>query len=98
MSFEPLFMYVPLKILCEAIKTTYRDESGCWAILYDGYIAGDGRQVICEDSVDALNKVLATVHPVYTPEEEPDFIAGKPNYKKYKNWDTYKVLRMLNID
>lgn len=91
-------MYVPLKILCEAIKLTYRDENGCWAILYDGYIDGRGRQVICEDSVGALNKTLATVRPVYAPEEEPDFIAGKPNYEKYKNWDTYKVLRMLNID
>lgn len=30
--------------------------------------------------------------------EEPDFIAGAPNYDKYAGWPAEKVLAWLNID
>ncbi len=28
----------------------------------------------------------------------PDFIDGKPNYEKYKNWSVEQTLAWLNID
>lgn len=31
-------------------------------------------------------------------EEEPDFIAGAPNYDKFEGWTTEEVLVWLNID
>ena len=30
--------------------------------------------------------------------DEPDFAGGKPNYDKFRGWDTEKVLVWLNID
>lgn len=33
----------------------------------------------------------------YIP-EEPDFIAGAPNYEKFKNWKPEKIMVWLNID
>lgn len=30
--------------------------------------------------------------------EQPDFIGGKPNYDKFKGWETEKILVWLNID
>lgn len=34
----------------------------------------------------------------FSPEEMPDFIAGKPNYEKYKGVPADRVLAWLNID
>ena len=31
-------------------------------------------------------------------DEEPDFIAGKPNYDKFEGWTAEEVLIWLNID
>lgn len=31
-------------------------------------------------------------------DEEPDFIAGAPNYDKFEGWTTEEVLVYLNID
>lgn len=31
-------------------------------------------------------------------DDEPDFIAGAPNYDKFKGWTTEEVLVWLNID
>lgn len=31
-------------------------------------------------------------------EEEPDFIAGAPNYDKFTGWSPERVLAFLNID
>lgn len=31
-------------------------------------------------------------------EEEPDYIAGKPNYDKFQKWDIEKILSWYNID
>ena len=31
-------------------------------------------------------------------DEEPDFIAGAPNYDKFEGWTTEEVLVWLNID
>ena len=31
-------------------------------------------------------------------DEEPDFIAGAPNYDKFTGWTTEEVLVFLNID
>ena len=34
----------------------------------------------------------------YEADEEPDFIAGAPNYDKFEGWTTEEVLVWLNID
>ena len=31
-------------------------------------------------------------------DEEPDFIAGAPNYEKFEGWSAEEVLAWLNID
>jgi len=36
--------------------------------------------------------------PRIIEDEEPDFIAGAPNYDKFKNWTPEEVLVWLNID
>ena len=36
--------------------------------------------------------------PPAEPDEEPDFIAGAPNYDKFGGWPPEKVLAFLNID
>lgn len=58
---ELLWMKIPLKYLHNEVNLTYRDESGCIAILNEGYVAGDGRTVIREDTVEEMNRMLATV-------------------------------------
>lgn len=34
----------------------------------------------------------------YVTDDQPDFIAGAPNYDKFPGWDTEEVLVWLNID
>ena len=95
---ESLWMRIPMKYLHNQVDYTYQDERGCFAILNEGYVAGDGREVIREDTVEGLIRVLATVWKKYEPEEQPDFIAGKPNYDKYSGVEPERVLAWLNID
>ena len=33
-----------------------------------------------------------------TVDDEPDYIAGAPNYDKFKNWTPEEVLCWMNID
>ena len=36
--------------------------------------------------------------PLAVDDTLPDFIDGKPNYDKYKNWSVEQTLAWLNID
>jgi hypothetical protein len=36
--------------------------------------------------------------PSPVEDEEPDFIAGAPNYDKFEGWPPERVLAWLNID
>jgi hypothetical protein len=31
-------------------------------------------------------------------DDEPDFLAGEPNYDKFPGWDPIEILAWLNID
>ena len=95
---ENLWMKIPFKYVLNEIKLTYWDGSACVAILNDGYGEGEGRTVIREETVEELTRALGTVQKVYEPEEEPDFVAGNPNYNKYIGWSPERTLRFLNID